>query len=592
VIAGFFAGCGWLIMLGGIGVAAGARIGPHSLDLLADSSVQLRLLAAAGFVASAAALTRRLPAVVVLPGLAAAALVLYNAAAMATGFTPAAARADRWLVTLAEGALWPPVAFADLALVDWRAVGVAAVYLPAVVVLSVITVLMNAGAIELALRRDFDLDHELRSAGFQNLGSGAGGGLPGFHSVPLSLLSARLRASSPGAGLIAALLCAGVIAFGDAVFAVVPTPLLGAIVAWVGIMLMIDWLVRAWPRLPLWEFLVLVLIFLTMAATGLVWGLVVGLVAAAVLFVVEYGRVEIVRNILTGRDYQSGNDSSEERRRLLQAAGEAILIVRLQGFLFFGTAERVRQRIQHHVKSTDGAPIRYLVIDFRRVSGLDSSTVMSLTRLAQLTVPDRFVLVLCGMADGVRTAMARGGFATDADSQVRLFDDLDHALEWCENDLLASIAPGIAAIGPVPAIDLLIGVLKDRTLAETLLPYLERLKVATGDRLIEQGAPSSDIFFVEDGRAAVMLASGNERVQLATIGSGAIVGEMAFYLGKARSASVVAEAPLVVWRLSAENLARLEAESPATLIRFHRGMAEILAQRLAGANRLVRLLAD
>ena len=110
----------------------------------------------------------------------------------------AAARADGWLVTFAgEGALWPPVALGDLSLIDWPAIGGALVYLPVVVVLSVITVLMNASAIELAARRDIDLDHELRSVGLQNLVGGAGGGLPGFHSVPLTLLAAGLKARSP-----------------------------------------------------------------------------------------------------------------------------------------------------------------------------------------------------------------------------------------------------------------------------------------------------------------------------------------------------------------------------------------------------------
>jgi SulP family sulfate permease len=216
---------------------------------------------------------------------------------------------------------------------------------------------------------------------------------------------------------------------------------------------------------------------------------------------------------------------------------------------------------------------------------------MSFTRLAQLAGPDRFTLVFTGMAGSVKAAMARGEIARE-DSHVRFFDDLDHGLEWCENDLLAGVAPAIADRGAVKPTDLLVAVMKDRALAETLFPYLERLEVQTGDRLIEQGAPSSDIFFVEDGRAAVVLATGEERVHLATIGPGAIVGEMAFYLGRERSASVVAEAPLTAWRLSAESLSRLEAESPTTLIRFHRGMAEILAERLAGANRLVRLLAD
>lgn len=60
----------------------------------------------------------------------------------------------------------------------------------------------------------------------------------------------------------------------------------------------------------------------------------------------------------------------------------------------------------------------------------------------------------------------------------------------------------------------------------------------------------------------------------------------------ARSASVVAEAPLVAWRFSSERLEQLRAASSEAVIAFHRGMASLLADRLTSTNLLVRLLAD
>ena len=307
VIAGFFAGCGWLIMLGGIGVAAGHRIGTGNIGLLADASVQLRLLATLAIVGAIAILVRRFPLSTVLPGVAAVALAAYTIVAAVIGFEPAAAVKEGWLVNLSgEGGLWPPVALADLALIDLGALSGALIALPVLVILSVMTVLMNASAIELATRRDIDLDHELRSVGIQNLVGGAGGGLPAFHSVPLTLLAARLRATGPARRPDHGRDLRGDLVFGHVFLSHVPTPLLGGLVVWVGLSLVIDWLVRAFPRLPREEYLVVVLIFLAIVFAGLAWGLLVGLIAASVLFVVEYGRVEIVRHVLTGRDYQSG----------------------------------------------------------------------------------------------------------------------------------------------------------------------------------------------------------------------------------------------------------------------------------------------
>ena len=146
---------------------------------------------------------------------------------------------------------------------------------------------------------------------------------------------------------------------------------------------------------------------------------------------------------------------------------------------------------------------------------------------------------------------------------IRFERDLDHGLEWCENDLIARVAPTVTVGEPVPIVDLLSGILKDRALAGDILPYLDRVEIAVGERLITQGAPSSDMFFIEEGRAAVEVENRDgPNTRLATIGQGTIAGEMAFYGGRPRSASVIAETPLVAWRLSAEQLGRLRRAPP------------------------------
>jgi SulP family sulfate permease len=591
VMAGFLGGCGLLIMRGGLGVTIGQRLDAHDLALLGVPSVQLRLAAALALVAAIVLLTRRRPVSTVLPAVAAAGWAAYLVFAALAGLDPPAARAEGWLMNFARGGSRPPVPLADLALIDWRALAAALPVLPVVVGLSVITVAMNVSTLEMASRADIDLDRELRSVGVQNLLAGAGGGLPAFHSVPLTLLVRRFRTPGVAAGLIVAAACVAAIASGDAFLAHVPTPILGAMVLWVGLSLAIDWLVRSYGRLPFREYLVVLLIVAVIVTGGLGAGLVVGLVAAAVLFAVEYGRVEIVRHVVSGRDLQSGIAASEQRRRALGATGDAILVVRLQGFLFFGTADGMRRRIQDRIAAA-ATPVRHLVIDFGRVSGLDSSAAISFVRLAQASGPETFTLVCCAMSPEVRGRLARAGFGAGTEAAIRFPDDLDHGLEWSEDALLAETAPDVIGGRPVPITETLATVTGDAALAARLMPYLDRLDLAAGTDLIVQGAAARDVYFIESGRAAVILAAGNERVRLATVGPGAIVGEMAFYLAEARSASVRAEVPVVAWRLSAASLARLETDLPEALIGFHRGMAALLAGRLSGANRLVRLMSD
>jgi SulP family sulfate permease len=131
-------------------------------------------------------------------------------------------------------------------------------------------------------------------------------------------------------------------------------------------------------------------------------------------------------------------------------------------------------------------------------------------------------------------------------------------------------------------------------MAAAIAAECRRLEVAAGAVLIAQGSASSDIFFVESGHATVEIPAetGEGSIRLAAVGPGAIIGEMAFYLGERRSASVVAEEAMVVWQFSRAAMDRLQTGQPAAAVTFHEGMAAILAKRLTRTNRIVRFLAD
>ncbi len=592
VIAGFLAGSGWLVLRGGLDVIAGQPIAGALLK--PDGALIAKLVAAAAFMALMLALGQLTKARAVFPATVAAALVLFNAVAAFNHLTPDWLRAAGWLIALPGAThLWPPIMPGDLAHADWPAVLPALEYLPSAIVLTIVALLMNATSIELAEKRDLDLDNELRTIGAANILAGLGGGLPGFHSLSLTFLAGRLGGRGRLVGLIVALTCLVALVFGSAVLSLVPTPLLGAMLVWTGASLLIEWGYRSYARLSRWEYAIVVFIFLAIAIAGFAWGLFVGVVAALALFVVEYGRVDIVRMLVTGRDYQSSVDVSEEREQTLQRHGDAILIMRLQGFLFFGTAERLRQRVESKAAAASEGRTDFVVIDFRRVTGVDSSTVLSFIRLSQTAVREDFAIVFTGVSETTRASMLRGGLEIGEGSPIRFFADFDGGLKWCEDELLARTAPAYVANAPRPLGERLAGILGDERLAATVAAYCERMEVPAGTRLIEQGTPSADIFFVETGHAAVAIVSPNHApIRLATIGPGAIVGEVAFYLGEERSASVIAEQDLVVWRFSRASMDRLQAEMPETGLRFHQGIAAMLARRLTRTNRLVRLLAD
>jgi SulP family sulfate permease len=446
---------------------------------------------------------------------------------------------------------------------------------------------MNATGIELDTNSDVDLDKELRSVGLQNLVAGAGGGVPGYPAVSLSLLSERLGAANQGVGLIVAAVTGCVLFLGEIVLDLVPTPLLGSLLVWIGAALTYEWLVLTARRLAIWEYLIVALIFLVIVGVSFTTGIFVGLVAAVVLFVVEYARVDSVRHVLTGETYQSTFEMSEERREGLRQLGHAILIVRLQGFIFFGTSDRLRKKIEDRLSDT----VRFVIVDFRHVTGVDSSAVVSFVRLGKLAARLGFTLVVTGMNETVARALTRGDL--NPGPGVRIERDIDRGLVWCENQLLARLAPDLDAERPRDLAELTFSLVKDARLAAELARYFEPIALDEGELLVEGGSPSDDMYLIGSGRGAITIAgAGSAALRIATIGPGAVVGEVAFFLDKPRNASVIVESPMTAWRFSKKSLARLQKERPDLAFRFHEGIAAMMAARLTSTNRLVVFLAD
>lgn len=593
VIGGFLAGTGWLIVVGAIGLVLGEEPDIDSLDRLADTPVVLNLALVALLVAILAWIEARSTHALMLPAAVVLTLILFNLGAALLGLDAAALHDIGWVIEVPEDDLWPPIGADDLLLVNWDAVMRGMLSVPTMVVMTVISFLMNASGIELETRTDVDLDRELRSVGTANMAGGVVGGMFAFPAVSLTLLAKRLGSPTRLVGVIVAIMLLAALVLDHLVLDVIPTFLLAAILIWVGGSLLLRWLVFSWRNLDRWEYLVILMIVAVIVGVDFATGIALGLIATVVLFVIQYARVETVRLSITGRDYHSSAAGSEEHRRLLRTLGNAILIFRLQGFLFFGTADRLRRSLANHAAAAAHVPVRFMLIDFGRVTGVDSSTVSSFAGLLRVAERDGFTIVLSGVGPQVRAAMQRGGLDMETSPNLRFEADFEAALKWCEDSLLAELRPEFSSSRPRPLSELLTGIVGDEAMAARLAPYFDRMEVPPGTLLTEEGAPSDDVYLVEAGYGAVEMRSDlGAPIRVATMGPGSILGELSYYLQAPRSASVVSQGDMVIWRLGRTALDRLKSEAPDIAFRFHEGMARMLSDRLQGTNRVVRFLAD
>ena len=165
------------------------------------------------------------------------------------------------------------------------------------------------------------------------------------------------------------------------------------------------------------------------------------------------------------------------------------------------------------------------------------------------------------------------------------FADLDHALEHAENRLL-----GVArTVAPQSGLDELEAAYPTVGVRRRLITYCDRVVWRPGDHVLRQGAPSDAIFFLESGLLTAWreLPDGG-RIRLRTILPGTVVGEVGFYGGLPRIASVIADRESTALCITRQALRRIQKDDPPLASMFHRFMVVVIAER---AQDSVNLLA-
>jgi sulfate permease, SulP family len=583
VVGGFLAGTGWLLVKGGIAVAANQPPFLLAIAQLTPRDALVRWGPALAFGVLLLVTVRVVKRALVIPVLLAVGVIGFAIGVVLTGSSLAEARSAGWLVLgpFDTAHTWEPWAARAIRYADWLAVLKQAAGIVAAVFIAVIGVSSNVNTAEIVLHRDLDTNRELRDAGVLNVVSGALGGIPGYHALSLTALATRMRVNARTAGLVAALVPLAVVVFGASVIELIPRMLVGGVLVFIGLAFIVEWVWDKRRSLPTVEYVILLVIVAGIIAKGFLPGVVIGLVMAVVLFAVSYSRIELLREVAFGDTYRSNVDRPAAERAALRTMGEQVQILRVNGFVFFGSANVLLERIR---KRIEAGPVRFMLLDLRRVTGVDSSAVMSFVKVVHLAEANGFELVLAGASDPVREQLARGGVIA-TDGVVRFEPDLDRGLQRCEDVLLEEAkVERLGGPGPRDAL---------AEMPPGLSRYLERESLSVGTVLIRQGEPPDDVFVLESGRLSVeTVTTTGTRLRLRTVLPGVVVGEIAMYTGVSRTADVVADEPSVVHRLRRSAIGRMESEEPELAGALHRWLAETLAERLTDTQRAVEALID
>ncbi len=294
----------------------------------------------------------------------------------------------------------------------------------------------------------------------------------------------------------------------------------------------------------------------------------------------------VIRNVYTAAEISSKRARSRAERSILSHEGQRIIVIEVQGALFFGSTEYLIRKISASVAQRD-----VIIIDLKRVRHADSAAVGLLRQMCrtfgQITCKLVFVnLAKGGALDGLRDMLEE----TAAQGRITLFETVDSALEQAESTLLALFGDATASSKyALHRLELFAGLEAEEY--KLLEGELNAFQFAPGDQIIREGDPANALFIIARGSVSisVKLANGQRR-RVGSAGPGLSIGETALVEGGARTADVFADEHVICYAISVERLHALDTRHPGIMRKILANLVKILADRLRLANAEIRKL--
>jgi SulP family sulfate permease len=310
----------------------------------------------------------------------------------------------------------------------------------------IIHVPINVPALGAAVKEDnLDVNRELIAHGISNTLSGLVGSIQNYLVYANSVMFIANGGDSRVAGSLLALATGAVWIAGPAMIGYIPICLVGALIFLLGIDLMKEALWDTFGKCHKLEYFTIVAIVLIMGIHDFVIGIFVGIVLACVSYVVQSSRHPAIRGSYTGTVAESTVRRPRADVRYLNKVRGQIRVVKLGGFLFFGTIVSVEENLRSLIDDDnfEEQPVSFIVVDFTHVTAVDFSGCEGFQRINRILGSKNVKMLFSGVSfsNDVGKSLQSVGLLDEAEDEgstppPQVFEDLNTALESCENELL------------------------------------------------------------------------------------------------------------------------------------------------------------
>ena len=332
-------------------------------------------------------------------------------------------------------------------IVDWKAVAMTIPSQFALTFFGILHVPINVPNLAMKVQEDnVSINRELIMHGVSNALSGCVGSIQNYLVYVNSVLFMETGGDSRLAGYMLAAATAVLWVVGPVVIGYVPVVVVGTLIYMLGIDLAKEALWDTHGRLTKLEYFTIVIIAVVMGVYDFVVGIVTGIGLASLVYVVQTSRKSVIRAEFSGAIAESTVRRHVRQRAYLHRVGPQIRVVKIAGYLFFGSIVDVEKRVRANIDAETfaQAPIRYLILDFTHVTGIDFSAAEAFSRMHRVLRRRGVEMVVAGVElhDDVGRSLQMDGLFAEVEGEApppEIFETLNGALEDCENQLLITL---------------------------------------------------------------------------------------------------------------------------------------------------------
>lgn len=437
-----------------------------------------------------------------------------------------------------------------------------------------------------------DSNKELIAQGLGNITSATIGGMPGAGTMGATLVNMSSGACSRYSGFFEGILSLAAFLVLSSLIAWIPIASLSAVLIVIGVR-MIDRHSLGFlkSRSTILDFVVIACVVVTALTVSLIAASGVGIILAVLLFIKEQIGGVVVRRKSYGNQTFSKQIRLREEMEVLTEKGDSCAVYELQGSLFFGTTDQLYSAIE-----ADMTTKKYLILDMRRVQSVDITAVHIFELIEDILAEHGGYLIFSRIPHNLPSGKDMKAYfdqvgLVGSESLVKVFDDLDDALEWVEDRILqeSSLEHEEQTALNLQEFELFEG-RKEDTLS-VLEESMQHLSFRAGEKIFSCGDGGDEIYLIRRGAVRIMLpVGGGQSHHISTFGQGNFFGEMSFLDGDTRSADAVADCDTDLFVLKREVFDLFAQEHKKASLKFVEGIASVLADRLRFTNVELRAL--